>query len=251
MALKTGTSQDYRDAWAFGYTPFLVVGVWAGNSDSNPMARQGGSLVAAIPMWSKFWGEALPNFQPEFFQKPEEPILSQKTMLNGEYIWLNEGSPEIHSVLYYVNKNDPLGPPNKNPSIDPQFKNWELAVLNWALENQSNINIDPNKIKDLYGGVEEFEVIGNQIVIKNVFPKDGEILTSPFTIKADVFSGVEIKKIELLQNKKIINSISVSGSSFEYRYYFYGLLGNENDFEIRVTNSGNTIENSRFKIYRK
>lgn len=49
-AVKTGTTQDYRDAWTVGYTPDLAVGVWIGNNNNQPMYRLAGSLGAA-PLW--------------------------------------------------------------------------------------------------------------------------------------------------------------------------------------------------------
>ncbi|HEY2138008.1 MAG TPA: PBP1A family penicillin-binding protein [Xanthobacteraceae bacterium] len=56
---KTGTSQNYRDAWFIGFTDTLVVGVWVGNDDNTPMRRvTGGSLPASI--WKRFVTAALP-----------------------------------------------------------------------------------------------------------------------------------------------------------------------------------------------
>jgi membrane peptidoglycan carboxypeptidase len=50
---KTGTSQDYRDAWFVGFTPDLVVGVWVGNDDNTPMNNvTGGSIPTSI--WRDF-----------------------------------------------------------------------------------------------------------------------------------------------------------------------------------------------------
>ena len=50
---KTGTSQDFRDAWFIGYTSHLVTGVWLGNDDSSPTKKAtGGSLP--VEVWSKF-----------------------------------------------------------------------------------------------------------------------------------------------------------------------------------------------------
>ena len=50
---KTGTTQEYRDAWFIGYTPDLVAGVWLGNDDNTPMNKiTGGSLPAAA--WRNF-----------------------------------------------------------------------------------------------------------------------------------------------------------------------------------------------------
>ncbi|NRG18526.1 transglycosylase domain-containing protein [Rhizobiales bacterium] len=61
---KTGTSQDYRDAWFIGFAGDLVVGVWVGNDDNSPMKRvTGGSLPARI--WHDFMTEALPLAQAE------------------------------------------------------------------------------------------------------------------------------------------------------------------------------------------
>jgi penicillin-binding protein 1A len=54
---KTGTSQDFRDAWFIGYTAHLVTGVWLGNDDGAPTKRvTGGSLPVEI--WSRFMREA-------------------------------------------------------------------------------------------------------------------------------------------------------------------------------------------------
>ncbi len=49
-AAKTGTTTDWRDNWTIGYTPDLVVGVWAGNADNEPM-RQVSGVVGAAPIW--------------------------------------------------------------------------------------------------------------------------------------------------------------------------------------------------------
>src|SRR5208282_6877906 len=50
---KTGTTQDYRDAWFIGYTADLITGVWFGNDDDKPMNKvTGGSLPAQT--WRSF-----------------------------------------------------------------------------------------------------------------------------------------------------------------------------------------------------
>jgi membrane peptidoglycan carboxypeptidase len=59
VAGKTGTTQEYRDAWFIGFTPDIVVGVWVGNDDNTPMNKVvGGDLPANI--WRDFVGRALP-----------------------------------------------------------------------------------------------------------------------------------------------------------------------------------------------
>ena len=57
---KTGTTQDYRDAWFIGFTPELVVGIWVGNDDNTPTRGvTGGALPAAI--WHDFVTRAGPQ----------------------------------------------------------------------------------------------------------------------------------------------------------------------------------------------
>jgi penicillin-binding protein 1A len=60
---KTGTSQDWRDAWFVGYTSHLIVGVWLGNDDSSPTKKaSGGNLPVEI--WSRFMTTALQGVPP-------------------------------------------------------------------------------------------------------------------------------------------------------------------------------------------
>lgn len=58
-AAKTGTTQEYRDAWTVGYTKSLTAGVWVGNNDNSPM-RLAPGVVVASPIWNQFMREALP-----------------------------------------------------------------------------------------------------------------------------------------------------------------------------------------------
>ena len=126
VALKTGTTNNYKDAWTIGYTPSLVVGVWAGNNNNKPMQKQAGSILAAVPIWHDFMSQAIENQTPEFFNKPEN-ISQSKPMLNGQYTI----NGEVHDILYYIDKNNPLGLQPSNPEADSQFMNWELPVKSW------------------------------------------------------------------------------------------------------------------------
>jgi penicillin-binding protein 1A len=59
---KTGTSQDFRDAWFVGYTGALVTGVWLGNDDSSPTKKASGSNLP-VDVWNKFMRVAHQNLQ--------------------------------------------------------------------------------------------------------------------------------------------------------------------------------------------
>lgn len=58
VAVKTGTTQDYRDGWTVGYTPFISVGVWAGNNDNTAMNKEPG-VVMAGPIFHNFMEQML------------------------------------------------------------------------------------------------------------------------------------------------------------------------------------------------
>lgn len=71
VAAKTGTTQDFRDGWAIGYAPSIVVGVWAGNNNNAPMNKEPG-IVLAGPIFHEFMEKVLSKYPKENFLKPEE-----------------------------------------------------------------------------------------------------------------------------------------------------------------------------------
>ncbi len=79
---KTGTSQDYRDAWFVGFTPYYVTGVWMGNDDNSPTKRvTGGSLPALV--WKDVMEEAHRGLEPRILPgrmaKPEPDVVVAET----------------------------------------------------------------------------------------------------------------------------------------------------------------------------
>lgn len=119
VAAKTGTTQDYRDAWAIGYTPTLVVGVWVGNNNNTPMTKPGVTLAG--PIWRSLIDEALKKFEKEEFKTPQD-VLTGKPILDGIL-------PGPHCVLHFVNKNNP--PEEGHSQADAQYPNWEYGVNNY------------------------------------------------------------------------------------------------------------------------
>jgi membrane peptidoglycan carboxypeptidase len=75
-AIKTGTSEDFRDGVVMGYTPDLAIGVWMGNADNTAMAPGTFSSVGVGPIWKRFGTEAHKYLQikPSEFKMPEEAV---------------------------------------------------------------------------------------------------------------------------------------------------------------------------------
>ena len=72
VAGKTGTTNNFVDAWFMGYTPELVTGVWVGKDKDEPLGRNETGSRAAIPIWLQFMQEALANKPVTNFQMPSE-----------------------------------------------------------------------------------------------------------------------------------------------------------------------------------
>jgi len=214
VALKTGTTNDYRDAWAIGYTPSLVVGVWAGNNNNEPMQKRAGSILAAIPMWHDFLAEALKNRTPIAFVR-SETIVQNKPMFRGDYVINYEVGgeiyPQIHDILFYVNKNS------------PQFENWETPVTEWGIKYIPGFLSNYNKPIPKNASVNQPQQPG-QLTIKINNPQNGSFIKSDsLLVSAEINSGEEISKVELYLNNSLIDSITKNlGTSYSYRFFVGG-----------------------------
>ncbi len=158
VAVKTGTTNDYKDAWIIGYTPSVVLGAWAGNNNNTPMEKKVAGFIVA-PMWRAFMDYILTKTPHESFPAIDKnyshtlkPVLRGK-WLGGTSVLVDrisgglatEFTPEdaiedrfgggIHSILYWVQKENPRGEIPNKPENDPQFNNWEYGVRKWVREN--------------------------------------------------------------------------------------------------------------------
>lgn len=131
VAVKTGTTNDTRDAWVIGYTPSIALGVWVGNNDNSPMVKSIAGFIAA-PMWHEVMAYALSKYPRAYFGEPSPIPSTVPPMLRGN--WMVPDAAGIifpHELLYWTDKNNPQGPPPSYPARDPQFERWEYGVSNW------------------------------------------------------------------------------------------------------------------------
>jgi 1A family penicillin-binding protein len=172
VAAKTGTTNDSRDAWTVGYTPDVVVGVWGGNNDNTPMHKNIAGLIIA-PLWRQLMGIAMASTTPDDFVKPKPYDPNLKPALRG--IWQGDQTyfidsvsgklatdmtppetkkeiaiPNPHSILYWVNKNDPTGPDPIDPTLDSQYNSWEYSVQQWLSANPQKFSVKPVAYDDVH-----------------------------------------------------------------------------------------------------
>jgi membrane carboxypeptidase/penicillin-binding protein len=81
---KTGTTNDYRDAWFIGYTPRLVTGVWVGYDQPRTIIRDGYAAQLAVPMWARFMSTATKGHRAERFDAPRSVVAATICPISGK-----------------------------------------------------------------------------------------------------------------------------------------------------------------------
>jgi 1A family penicillin-binding protein len=234
VAGKTGTTNDYKDVWVVGYTPTIAVGTWAGNNDNSPIVQRVAGYVIA-PMWRAYMNEALKVVAHEKFTPPD-PIdyNTLPKVLGGD--WSN-GGMGAHSILYFVNKEDPRTPGTS--TNDSQFRNWEYGVQAWAtganLANPENpIGSVVNPILDPATGEQTFTIVN---------PQAGARISNnaPLTITVALGGAQPLQKVEYYLDGVYI------GASLNSPFSMTVIPGNRPTHTIRavghISNGGSVIEN--------
>ena len=81
---KTGTTNDYQDAWFIGYTPGLLAGVWVGFDQPRPIVRNGYAGDVAVPLWARFMTGATKNDQARWYSAPPGLSAVRVCRLSGQ-----------------------------------------------------------------------------------------------------------------------------------------------------------------------
>lgn len=120
-AVKTGTSENYRDSWTVGYTPSLAIGVWVGNNDGRPMSAVAGSIGAA-PIWRALMEEFLKETPVEQFAAPQTLVAVRVCSYNG--LLLQDQNAAAGYTEYFVKGTEPTKicqppPPPPQPTAKP------------------------------------------------------------------------------------------------------------------------------------
>ncbi|MFH0846258.1 MAG: transglycosylase domain-containing protein [Patescibacteria group bacterium] len=271
VACKTGTTNDYKDAWIVGYSSKIAVGAWAGNNNNTSMDKKVAGYVVA-PMWHEFMLDVLNKYPAEDFKLPDPlPLNELKPILRG--VWLGgqtyvidkisgklatEFTPEdlreekvvqdIHSILYWVDKNNIFGPKTLHPEDDPQFNSWEYRVAEWALNNNfatTTVSQIPTTYDDIHTleNIPKFNITNPNNLI--IYLKNQSII---ITISSLIFKYPILKKDYYLNG--IFIGSSTGNNSFSFIPNDYLNIKPNNELEVviydSVYNKGSQIIN--FKV---
>ena len=164
VAAKTGTTQEFRDAWTIGYTPSVAVGVWAGNNDNAAMRPGSDGVYVAAPIWNAYMQHLLEQFPDEPFpdyQRIESPIPMVTRPVYGKTVYYRISSGKKiseekakklgpdkvrqkiegggHDILYYLNSTE-YGDTNPFPKYSEDMAaRWDAGVsgTDWTIANNT------------------------------------------------------------------------------------------------------------------
>ncbi len=270
VAAKTGTTNEYRDGWLIGSTASLSVGVWVGNNDNTAMKEGASGSSTAGPIWNAFVKKALENSQSEEFEDPEEFEETGKDILDGnfdvkeeldvceyeedKYCLANSSCPDrlekeedfynARTILYYVDKDDPLGDMPDNPKSDPQYKNWQKGVEKWVEKEEDDEEfwkIPEKECKDDY-----FDDYFVDIEITS--PNNGSIITSnSFKIKTDTDGKAKAEEVEFYIDGKSVGKDK--SSPFDFNYTIPDSKnGGELEIRVKVKDDNGGTEEDVIKV---
>ena len=256
VAVKTGTTNDFKDAWVIGYTPSLVVGGWAGNNDDTPMAKKISAVLAA-PTWNEFMTTILANTPNEPFEAPtKDPNYDNlKPVIRG--VWQGGESytidtisgklataatpeqtrkeyvyPSVHDILYWVDKTNPLGPKPANPYNDPQFKNWETAAQDWWGTHAGKYSLfQPGPMPTSYDDV---HTDANKPQISIISPKDDVAYDggTPLTVQITSTGHYPLTKFDVFLNDAYVGTNTSGGSTFTFVPDSTGAMRDTNELRV-------------------
>ena len=265
VCAKTGTTNEYKDAWTLGYTPNLVTGVWAGNTNNKKMGEGADGSSVAAPIWNLYMKNALKNKPVLKFEKPE-PIYVEKPILKGtlpkektvtlkidkiskklatdltpESLILEKEFRYFYPILHYLKKDDPQGPAPKNPEKDPQYNLWQKGINQWLKElSQKKEKEIPAHLKGLTLQIpptekDDIHTIENMPLVQIQSPKNNKtVLTSKLNLVTKVKAPLEIETIIYKIDDITIKKIKPQKESeiFEFDINLIGLEKGNHEIEV-------------------
>jgi len=127
---KTGTTNDYHDAWFIGFTPHLATGVWVGYDQPRTIIGRGYAADLAVPLWARFMKEATRGDKADWFSRPRGVTTARICRLSGK-LATDSCHDDERSLAYYENFVAGTEPtdtcPIHNPVLAKPFR--ALAAL--------------------------------------------------------------------------------------------------------------------------
>jgi len=251
-AVKTGTTNDNRDAWCIGYTPQLVAGVWVGNNDNSPMSPTIQGSTGATPIWHHFMRQALEGREVKTWGRPKEIIEVAVYSLSGKLP--QEGRQFGKRKEFFIKGTQPTQVDDFHVVVDV-CKGKELLATDYHKDHglakektyitlkEINPSWQPytNKWMEKHKGygkppteycpIEEDGKEVDEPIVEIVSPEDKEELqVYGFEVEAKAYSNSTITSVEFYWDDVLVKEIT----SVPYRVKYALSMNEEGKHEITV-----------------
>ncbi len=192
----------------------------------------------------------------ENFTLPEPTPTATKPMLNGELAFRNKVKidkisgklatrltppdlinekiyQEVHSILYYVDKDNPLEDYPAEPTQDPQFSNWEKSVLGWASGQPCSAGVCYNQNPP--SEYDDVHIPENQPEIKITRPEEGDLIKQNIlTIEAQAEAPLGIKQLDFFFNEQLVGTDMTKPYSITFNLFPYLVSSTPQTIKVRA-----------------
>jgi len=119
LAGKTGTTNDFTDAWFVGFSPNLSVGVWVGFDDRRSLGDREAAARVALPVWVDFMRSALPLLPPATFEIPDEITFAKVDAESGLLAPPDQANAPVEM---FISGTEPTRQPSTRPKVTDFYR---------------------------------------------------------------------------------------------------------------------------------
>jgi len=119
VAGKTGTTNDFADAWFVGYSPNLAVGVWVGFDDRRSLGDREAGARVALPIWVDFMRSALPLQPQAVFEIPDDITFAKVDPSSGQLAPTDQANAPVEM---YISGTEPTKQPTVRPDVTDFYR---------------------------------------------------------------------------------------------------------------------------------
>jgi len=250
VAVKTGTTSNFKDAWTVGYTPSIAVAVWTGNNNSKAMSSGADGSVVAAPIFHQFIVNALagtpsqnfaipPQIKTVTVEKYSNKLPSQYSSETTTDIFADWQAPttqdNVHKIVKVCKGTNLVATDNTPAELTedkvfadlhserPDNPSWEGPVHDWAVANGLSVPLPT----DQCNASNFAPTISISAPIKNT------ALSGLTTITTNATDNYQITKVEFYIDGVLVNT--ATSAPYSYQYDFSLLASGSHNIKAIVT----------------
>lgn len=266
VAVKTGTTSEFRDAWTVGYTPSISTAVWVGNNDNTPMGNHADGSMAAAPIWHEFMEKILEGTPIEQFERPagieevtvdkySNKIPTSQSPETIKDIFASWQVPKEYDDIHIVARICQACSEDKLAGDDcPASQIEERTYTNLHSEKSDNPNWE-NPVQAVAQAMgiytswppkEYCDVSSIKPTLTIISPQNKQLVSGNFDILTSVGSSSGIREVEFLIDN--VSVAKVASNPYNTTYNANNLSTGQHTLSVKVTDNHDLTANNSITI---